>query len=243
MEDIRTLLRDLLQVRYLSISRGDRGPFRSGSRTPAARDAGQKAVGKELRRSSSCRSDEKGGEFLLTAALPPAEQKQIKDLALQQNITTLRNRVNALGVAEPNIARQGERRIVGAGLPGAPDPGRPRDILGATATLEYRLVDTEHSVVDAEAGRVPVGSRLYRDREGQPVLLKRRVIVTGDQVAADASSGVRPAERHAHGLGESGRNRRPAYARYDARETWASLWPWSSSRTAPWPQTGGRRTR
>ena len=93
-------------------------------------------------------------------------------------------------MAEPNIARQGERRIV-VQLPGAPDPGRLKDILGATATLEYRLVDTEHSVVDAEAGRVPVGSRLYRDREGQPVLLKRRVIVTGDQIT-DASSGFDP---------------------------------------------------
>ncbi len=92
-----------------------------------------------------------------------------------------------MGVAEPSIARQGERRIV-VQLPGAQDPGRLKDILGATATLEYRLVDTEHSVPDAQAGRVPVGSRLYKERNGNPVLLKRRVIVTGDQIT-DASSG------------------------------------------------------
>ncbi len=184
VEDIRTLLRDA-KVRYLSISR-EQGTVQIRFADAVARDAGQKAVGKQLRE-LQLTEDEKGGEFLLTAALPPAEQKQIKDLALQQNITTLRNRVNALGVAEPNIARQGERRIV-VQLPGAQDPGRLKDILGATATLEYRLVDTEHSVADAEAGRVPVGSRLYRDREGQPVLLKRRVIVTGDQIT-DASSG------------------------------------------------------
>jgi preprotein translocase subunit SecD len=177
-------LRDA-KVRYLSISR-EQGTVQIRFADAATRDAGQKAVGKELRE-LQLTADEKGGEFLLTAALPAAEQKQVKDLALQQNITTLRNRVNALGVAEPNIARQGERRIV-VQLPGAQDPGRLKDILGATATLEYRLVDTEHSVADAEAGRVPVGSRLYRDREGRPVLLKRRVIVTGDQIT-DASSG------------------------------------------------------
>jgi preprotein translocase subunit SecD len=132
-------------------------------------------------------SPEEAGEFLLVATLPPAQQEQIKDFALQQNVTTLRNRVNALGVAEPNISRQGERRIV-VQLPGAQDPGRLKEILGATATLEYRLVDTEHSVADAESGRVPVGSRLYNDRDGRPVLLSRRVIVTGDQIT-DAAAG------------------------------------------------------
>ncbi len=111
----------------------------------------------------------------------------MKKFALEQNITTLRNRVNALGVAEPIIQRQGERRIV-VQLPGASDPGRLKEILGATATLEYRLVDTEHSVQDAVDGRVPVGSKLYKDRQGQPVLLQRRVIVTGDQIT-DASAG------------------------------------------------------
>jgi len=91
-------------------------------------------------------------------------------------------------VAEPIIQQQGERRIV-VQLPGVQDPSKLKDILGATATLEYRLVDTEHSVEDALAGRVPVGAKLYHDREGRPMLLKKRVIVTGNQIT-DASSGL-----------------------------------------------------
>ena len=91
-------------------------------------------------------------------------------------------------MAEPLIQQQGDRRIV-VQLPGAQDPGRLKEILGATATLEYRLVDTEHSVQDAVDGRVPPGSKLYYDRSGQPVLLKKRVIVTGNQIT-DASSGL-----------------------------------------------------
>ena len=130
---------------------------------------------------------ESGGSWYLYAELPPTLQQQIKTFALQQNITTLRNRVNALGVAEPIIARQGERRII-VQLPGAQDPARLKELLGATATLEYRLVDTEHDVRDAVEGRIPIGSALYRERDGRPVLLKRRVIVTGDQIT-DASAG------------------------------------------------------
>ena len=119
--------------------------------------------------------------------MSPLDEQEVKRFALQQNITTLRNRVNALGVAEPIIQQQGDRRIV-VQLPGAQDPGRLKELLGATATLEYRLVDTEHSVEDAVDGRVPVSSKLYEDRDGRPVLLLRRVIVTGDQIT-DASAG------------------------------------------------------
>jgi preprotein translocase subunit SecD len=182
--DIRTQLRDA-KVRYLGVTR-ERGRIVVKFADAESQEAG----GKVLRREFSdlnVDSPEEAGEFLLVATLPPAQQEQIKDFALQQNVTTLRNRVNALGVAEPNISRQGERRIV-VQLPGAQDPGRLKEILGATATLEYRLVDTEHSVADAESGRVPVGSRLYNDRDGRPVLLSRRVIVTGDQIT-DAAAG------------------------------------------------------
>jgi preprotein translocase subunit SecD len=119
--------------------------------------------------------------------MTPVDEQEVERFALQQNITTLRNRVNALGVAEPIIQQQGDRRIV-VQLPGAQDPGRLKEILGATATLEYRLADTEHSVQDAVDGRVPVTSKLYEDRDGRPVLLLRRVIVTGDQIT-DASAG------------------------------------------------------
>jgi preprotein translocase subunit SecD len=183
-EDIRTQLRDA-KVRYLTVSR-DKGRVVVKFADAGSRDAGEKVIRKEFR-DLNMESMDEGNEFLVTVAMTSAQQKQIQDFALQQNVTTLRNRVNALGVAEPNIARQGDRRIV-VQLPGAQDPGRLKEILGATATLEYRLVDTEHSAADAVAGRVPVGSRLYRDREGNPVLLKRRVIVTGDQIT-DAASG------------------------------------------------------
>jgi preprotein translocase subunit SecD len=182
--DIRTQLRDA-KVRYLTVTR-EQGRIAVKFADAESRDAGETAMRREFR-DLSFETAEEGQDFLVTAALPPAQQEQIKGFALQQNVTTLRNRVNALGVAEPNIARQGERRIV-VQLPGAQDPGRLKEILGATATLEYRLVDTEHSVSDAEAGRVPVGSKLYKDREGRPVLLNRRVIVTGDQIT-DAAAG------------------------------------------------------
>lgn len=182
--DIRTQLRGK-KIRYLTVTReGQRVLVRFND--AETRDAAEKALKRDFR-DLELEVGEEGGRFLIRASLPESEQERIKDFALEQNITTLRNRVNALGVAEPSIARQGERRIV-VELPGAQDPGRLKEILGATATLEYRLVDTEHSVSDAVAGRVPVNSKLYYEREGTPILLKRRVIVTGDQIT-DASAG------------------------------------------------------
>ncbi len=182
--DIRTQLRDA-KIRYLNVTR-EEGRIVVKFADAESRDAGQKALKREFR-DLALQASEDDDKFVIQANLPPAEQKQIKDFALEQNITTLRNRVNALGIAEPSIARQGDRRIV-VQLPGAQDPGRLKEMLGATATLEYRLVDTEGSVTDAVAGRVPVGSKLYSERNGKPILLKRRVIVTGDQIT-DASAG------------------------------------------------------
>ncbi|NCA70592.1 MAG: protein translocase subunit SecD [Sphingobacteriia bacterium] len=182
--DIRTELRDR-KIRYLTVAReGSRILIKFNELE--ARDAAEKVLSREFR-DLQIQSTQDGGTFLIAASLPQAQQDQIRDFALQQNITTLRNRVNALGVAEPSIARQGDRRIV-VQLPGAQDPGRLKELLGATATLEYRLVDTEGSIADALDGRVPVASRLYRERNGQPILLSRRVIVTGDQIT-DASAG------------------------------------------------------
>ncbi len=129
-----------------------------------------------------------GEETWLDIQLTEAEQKTIKKFALQQNLTTLRNRVNELGVAEPLLQQQGDSRIV-VELPGVQDTARAKEILGATATLEFRMVDTEHDLSAALAGTVPPTARLYRDRQGMPALLKRNVIVTGDQVT-DASSGI-----------------------------------------------------
>jgi preprotein translocase subunit SecD len=182
--DIRTLLRTK-KVRYVRISREGSAvvvKFNNAEKRDKAADI----IAEEFR-TLIFENIDQGGDFLVTAKLSQNESQEVRKFALQQNITTLRNRVNALGVAEPLIQQQGDRRIV-VQLPGAQDPAKLKDILGATATLEYRLADTEHSVQDALNGRVPPGSRLYYERNGQPVLLKKQVIVTGDQIV-DASAG------------------------------------------------------
>jgi preprotein translocase subunit SecD len=132
-----------------------------------------------------------GGSVSVT--LSPTQVKQRQDFAIQQNITTLRNRVDELGVTEPIVARQGLDRIV-VQLPGVQDPNEALRVLGATATLEFRLVDNEGDVAQADrTKRAPLGSRLYYTREGQPVLLKRETIVSGEQLT-DASSGFSQGE-------------------------------------------------
>jgi preprotein translocase subunit SecD len=129
----------------------------------------------------------------VSVRLSPTQIKQRQDFAIQQNITTLRNRVDELGVTEPIVARQGLDRIV-VQLPGVQDPNEALRVLGATATLEFRLVDQEGDVALADrTKRPPLGSRLYYSRDGQPVLLKREIIVSGEQLT-DASSGFSQGE-------------------------------------------------
>ena len=121
--------------------------------------------------------------------------KQRRDFAIQQNILTMRNRVNELGVAEPIVQRQGLDRIV-VQLPGVQDPTQAERILGATATLEFRMVCENESAFAAEAkGRAPIGCELFVDRVGNPVLLKKKTIVSGDQLidASQTFSEGRPA--------------------------------------------------
>ena len=127
-------------------------------------------------------------EFVLH--LQPSEEflSEARTTALKQNLTTLRNRVNELGVAEPVIQQQGQSRIV-VQLPGVQDPAEAKKLLGATATLEFRMVDTSGDAEAAVAGRVPVSSKLYYERSGEPVLLSKRVMLTGDSII-DASSGI-----------------------------------------------------
>jgi len=182
--DIRILLRKE-KVLYLTATK-DRGQVVVKFRDAETRDRAEALIGTEFRE-LALEAGDNGSVFFVYGSLSPTDELAVKRFALQQNITTLRNRVNALGVAEPIIQQQGERRIV-VQLPGARDPGRLKEILGATATLEYRLVDTGHSVQDAVDGRVPVTSKLYRERDGRPVLLLRRVIGTGDQIT-DAVAG------------------------------------------------------
>lgn len=183
--DVRSFLRRE-KLRYVTVKQTANGVDVKFS-DEAVRDKAEDELGNEFRNLTVV-ADEKEGAYYVRLGLSDSEQRDVKKFALDQNITTLRNRVNALGVAEPIIQQQGDRRIV-VQLPGAQDPGRLKELLGATATLEYRLADTEHSVQDALEGRVPAGSKLYRERDGSPVLLKKQVIVTGNQIT-DASSGL-----------------------------------------------------
>lgn len=122
----------------------------------------------------------------LKAVFSEARLKEIQNYAVEQNITILRNRVNELGVAEPLVQRQGANRIV-VELPGVQDTARAKEILGATATLEFREVDDTADLAAAAAGRVPPGSEVLKTRDGRPAVLKKRVILTGDHIT-DASS-------------------------------------------------------
>jgi preprotein translocase subunit SecD len=182
-EDLRTMLREN-KIRYKGVER-QQGVIRVQFDDPQSLGQAESVVKKELR-GLLIETDEASNQ--LVGTLSEVEIREVRRFAVQQNITTLRNRVNELGVAEPVIQQQGEDRIV-VQLPGVQDTARAKEILGATATLEFRLVDTEHSVQSALDSRVPLTSQLYRNRAGQPYLLQRKIIVTGDQVV-DAASGI-----------------------------------------------------
>jgi len=182
-EDMRTLLREN-KIRYKGVDRQD-GTIRVQFDDPQSLNQAQGLVGRELR---GLVIDTVDAQNLLVGKLSEVERREVRRFAVAQNITTLRNRVNELGVAEPVIQQQGDDRIV-VQLPGVQDTARAKEILGATATLEFRLVDTEHNVQSALDSHIPLTSQLYRNRAGQPFLLQRKIIVTGDQVV-DAASGI-----------------------------------------------------
>ncbi len=123
----------------------------------------------------------------LTAQMTELKLKEIREYALQQNITIIRNRVNELGVAEPLVQRQGKKHIV-IELPGVQDTAKAKEILNATATIEFRLVDTTGDLSAALNGRIPASSILLTDKDGKPTLLKKRIMLTGDHIT-DAKSG------------------------------------------------------
>ena len=136
-----------------------------------------------------------GSQTVMLVNMTDDQLKQRRDFAIQQNILTMRNRVNELGVAEPIVQRQGLDRIV-VQLPGVQDPTQAERILGATATLEFRLVcENENAFEAEEKGRAPIGCDLFNDRSGNPVLLKKKAIVTGNQLidASQSFSQGRPA--------------------------------------------------
>ncbi|MGZ8226262.1 MAG: protein translocase subunit SecD [Methylococcaceae bacterium] len=182
-DDIRLALRNE-KIRYQSVSK-ESGYIKITLKAAEDKAALLAFLNKDFRMLDVTEPEAQDQIWLKLSEL---EEKEIRKFAVAQNMTTLRNRVNELGVAEPVIQQQGENRIV-VQLPGVQDTTRAKEILGTTATLEYRLVDVEHDVQKAVEGHPPVGSRLYYEKNGNPILLDKRIIVTGDQIV-DASSGM-----------------------------------------------------
>ena len=183
--DIRAALRKE-KLRYKEVHNRTDGAIeiwlRDASRLPDA----QKLIQREFS-GLTIDSTQVQGEEHLTVRLSESEVEDLSEFALTQNITALRNRIDELGVAEPVVQRQGDRRIV-IQLPGVQDTARAKRILGRTATLEMMLVDEEHSLEAAQNGKTPPGSRLYKLRDGRSILLKKRVIYSGENITDAAAS-------------------------------------------------------
>jgi preprotein translocase subunit SecD len=186
---IRSTLRGEEEARSSGISR-DGNQITMRFREASNRDKAQEIIERNYPDLQFLR-EEQGGEYLLIGTLKQTAQKRIQEFAIQQNLTTLRNRVNELGVAEPIVQQAGADRIV-VQLPGVQDTAKAKDILGRTATLEVRMVDEDHndlqSLQNALAGQVPLGDELLKDREGNPILLKKQVVLAGDSIS-DAQPG------------------------------------------------------
>ncbi|MGH8236551.1 MAG: protein translocase subunit SecD [Steroidobacteraceae bacterium] len=182
--DVRTTLRNK-RVPYGAVSSNNgvvRVVLRNASDLQAAMDALKAPDG-----SIQLTSGEAADGAYLEMRMTPVEVKRRQDVAIEQNITTLRNRVDELGISEPIITRQAANRI-SVQLPGVQDPNEAIRVLGATATLEFRLVDENNNPYEAESSkRIPIGSKLYKERNGRPILLKREIIATGEQLS-DANS-------------------------------------------------------
>jgi preprotein translocase subunit SecD len=174
--DIRSSLREA-NIPYSGVSR-DGGTVTTRFRDAAARDKGENEL-KQRFGGLEFNSSQAGGDYLLHGRLKQQEQLRIQDAAIQQNLVTLRNRVNELGVAEPVIQQQGADRIV-VQLPGVQDTARAKEILGRTATLEVRLVDDEHQI--GAGGTAPFGAEIFKDSDGSLLLVKKSVILTGDSI-------------------------------------------------------------
>ena len=184
--DIRTLLRDK-DIRHSGIRR-DGNNVTVRFRDAATRDAARGLLSDSVVDMAWADGTDESGDVTLVGKLKPTSERAIQDQALKQNITTLHNRINELGVAEPVIQQQGADRIV-VQLPGVQDTAKAKDIIGRTATLEVRMVDESTEAQAALAGgMVPFGSERYLERSGVPVIVKRQVVLTGDNLN-DAQSG------------------------------------------------------
>ncbi len=184
--DIRTVLRDK-NIRHGGISRNGQN-IDIRVRDEAMQTAARNLIADEFADLQTT-SVADGSEFKLIATIKPEALRRVQDQALKQNITTLHNRINELGVAEPVIQQQGLDRIV-VQLPGVQDTAKAKDILGRTATLEVRMVDegTDARAAEMGAGPVPFGDEKYLDRNGQAVIVKKQVILTGENLT-DAQPG------------------------------------------------------
>ncbi len=184
--DLRTVLREK-NVRHGGISRN--GQAIELRLRDAATLAAAKRVLLDQFADLQTTETQEGSDFKLSATIKPQAARLVQEQALKQNITTLHNRINELGVAEPVIQQQGLDRIV-VQLPGVQDTAKAKDILGRTATLEVRMVDesTEGRAAEAGSGPVPFGTERYPDRSGQAVIVKKQVVLTGDNLT-DAQPG------------------------------------------------------
>lgn len=187
MSDMRSTLREN-KVRYKTITRNKSGGILIRFKNDAERNNGESLIDDEFQDLDVTTPDVAGEESQLIVSIKETVVLETQKLALQQNITTLRKRVNELGVAEPVIQQQGLNRVV-VQLPGVQDTAKAKNILGATATLEFRLVDEDHDAQDAVDGRVPAGAKLYYERNGLPILLQKSVMLTGDSII-HAASGI-----------------------------------------------------
>lgn len=187
VDELRAALRKE-KVRYLGVTY-DQSALNIKFREDIHYQAGLALLQKDYQ--NSFKIVKKPEEKLLVLTQLPSVVKESQEYALKQNITTLRNRINELGVAEPVIQQQGDRRIV-VQLPGVQDTARAKEILGATATLEFRMVEERGDAYRAEkTGYAPHGAKLHKFRDGRPILLKRTIIVSGDNVI-NAQSGIDP---------------------------------------------------
>jgi len=184
--DLRSALREK-SIRHNGISR-EKETIQMGFRDQATADAAV-ALMREQFPDLVYELSTQGDEVKLSASLKPEAAKRVQDQALKQNITTLHNRINELGVAEPVIQQQGLDRIV-VQLPGVQDTAKAKDILGRTATLEIRMVEesSEARLAELGSGAVPLGAEKYLDRSGQAVIVKKQVVLTGENLT-DAQPG------------------------------------------------------
>jgi len=183
--DLRAALRNE-KLRYKEVRRQPGGTINIRLRNPGELEAAVRIVNQQFP-GLDIQQVEDSGEQQLQGTLSSSETQDLAEFALTQDITALRNRIDELGVAEPVVQRQGERRIV-VQLPGVQDTARAKRILGRTATLEMMLVDEEHSLDAAVGGKVPPASKLYRMRNDRPILLKKRVIYSGENIVDAAAS-------------------------------------------------------